>query len=150
MGLPSTLEGLPILPHTTIRRRPAVMYRITHLGSKVELRFHGKTIPFPGGTEDLVKYIAESQRWTPADLPGLPPNYQQAIARQLSDPLCAGEDGTKWSGELMRMGRLGNVIVLLGWSVTRSPSTVPWQGRFQAHQRASSPRQSIGLEGLEG
>jgi len=32
----------------------------------------------------------------------------------------------------MRMGRVVNVIVLLGWSVTRSPSTVPWQGRFQA------------------
>ena len=28
--------------------------------------------------------------------------------------------------------------------------SIPWQGRFQAHQRTSSPLESIGLEGLEG
>lgn len=73
----------PLYPHTKLRRRAAVMYRVVDTGSAVELRFHGKTIPFPREAEELVKYMATAEAWTPADLDGVPTAHQQAIAERL-------------------------------------------------------------------
>jgi len=68
---------------TAVRRRPVVMYRIVDKGDSVDLRFHGKTISFPRGTDEVVQYMASSERWTPADLENVPPEHQLAIVKRL-------------------------------------------------------------------
>jgi len=76
-------SAMSIDPSTPLRRRPSVMYRLVDNGEAVELRFHGKAIPFPRGAEELVQFLAESPRWTPADIDGVTPAQQLAIARTL-------------------------------------------------------------------
>ena len=75
--------------HTRIRRRPTVMYRITDNGSAIELRFHGKAVTFPRGADSVVEFIVDSSDWSPAELTGVPPAHQLAIAQRLvSEGFC--------------------------------------------------------------
>lgn len=79
----------PVGAQTRIRRRPTVMYRITDNGSAIELRFHGKAVTFPRGADAVVQFIVESSDWSPADLTGVPPQHQVAIAQRLvSEGFC--------------------------------------------------------------
>jgi hypothetical protein len=53
---------------TILRRRPGLMYRVVRTDRGVELRFHGKTIGLPPGSQELLAVVAEEPSWRAGDL----------------------------------------------------------------------------------
>ena len=61
--------GHALQDHTVLRRRPGLMYRVIRTDRGVELRFHGKTIGLPPGSQELLTMAAEEPSWRASELP---------------------------------------------------------------------------------
>jgi len=69
-------------PNTLLRRRPGLMYRVVRMDRGVELRFHGKTIGLPPGSQGLLDFAAEQPSWRAGDLP-LPETHRLGFVQHL-------------------------------------------------------------------
>jgi ribosomal protein L16 Arg81 hydroxylase len=65
------LEALPSVDlQTTLRRRPALRWKLRRDDEQVHLEFHGKVVDLPEFVEEELSFIIKADEFTGADIPG--------------------------------------------------------------------------------
>ena len=79
-------ETEPVNLNTRLRVPPEVIWRVDSGGDRAFLHFHGKTISAPWTDLQALRFVAQSDSFSPADIPGdLSADHQCQLAQHLLD-----------------------------------------------------------------
>jgi len=79
-------ETEPVNLNTRLRVPAEVIWRVDSSGDRARLHFHGKTISAPWTDLQALRFVAQSDSFSPADIPGdLSPDHKCQLAQHLLD-----------------------------------------------------------------